>query len=121
MTATNTFLAVFLGSRTSAKGSAWNALSEADRRAKEERGIAAWKAWAEKHQAAIVYMGGPLGKTKKIDSSGIADISNLMGAFTVVRAESHEAAAKMFEGHPHFAIFPGEGVEVMPVLPIPGG
>ncbi len=121
MTATNTFLAVFLGSRTSAKGSAWNALSEADRRAKEERGIAAWKAWAEKHQAAIVYMGGPLGKTKKIDLSGIADISNLMGAFTVVRAESHEAAAKMFEGHPHFAIFPGEGVEVMPVLPIPGG
>jgi hypothetical protein len=27
----------------------------------------------------------------------------------------------MFENHPHFAIFPGEAVEVMPVLPIPGG
>jgi hypothetical protein len=121
MTATNTFLAVFLGSRTSAKGTAWNALSEADRQAKETQGIAAWKAWAEKHQAAIVYTGGPLGKTKKIDSSGIADISNLMGAFTVVRAESHEAATKMFEGHPHFSIFPGEGVEIMPVLPIPAG
>ena len=24
----------------------------------------------------------------------------------------------MFEDHPHFAIFPGEGVEVMPVMPI---
>jgi hypothetical protein len=121
MTATNTFLAVFLGSRTSAKGAAWNALSEADRYAKGKQGIAAWKAWAEKHQAAIVYMGGPLGKTKKVDSSGIADVSNLMGAFTVVSADSHEAAAKMFEGHPHFAIFPGEGVEIMPVLPIPAG
>ena len=43
-----------------------------------------------------------------------------MGAFTVVRAESHEAAAKLFEQHPHFAIFPGDAVEIMPVLPIPG-
>jgi hypothetical protein len=65
-------------------------------------------------------MGGPLGKTKKVDSSGIADIANEMGAFTVVRADSHEAAAKLFENHPHFAIFAGERVEIMPVLPIPG-
>jgi hypothetical protein len=66
-------------------------------------------------------MGGPLGKTKRVGANGIADVSNEMGAFTVVRAESHEAAAKMFENHPHFAIFPGEAVEVMPVLPIPAG
>jgi hypothetical protein len=39
---------------------------------------------------------------------------------TVVRAESHEAAAKLFENHPHFTHFPGESIEVMPVLPIPG-
>ena len=38
-----------------------------------------------------------------------------------VRADSHEAAAKLFENHPHFTIFPGESVEVMPVLPIPAG
>ena len=43
-----------------------------------------------------------------------------MGAYTVVRADSHEAAAKLFENHPHFAIFPGESVEIMPVLAIPG-
>jgi hypothetical protein len=65
-------------------------------------------------------MGGPLGKTKKVTPGGIADISNEMGAYTVVRADSHEAAAKLFENHPHFAIFPGESVEIMPVLPIPG-
>ena len=48
------------------------------------------------------------------------DVSNEMGAFTVVRAESHEAAAGLFENHPHFTFFPGESVEIMPVLPIPG-
>jgi hypothetical protein len=100
---------------------AWLALPEAERRAREQQGMAAWKAWVETHKAALVEMGGPLGKTKRVDASGIADIGNEMGAFTVVRAASHEAAAKLFENHPHFAIFPGERIEIMPVLPIPGG
>ena len=121
MSSNDTFLAVFLGSKTSAKAASWNALPEAERRAREQQGMVAWKAWAERHQAALVNVGGPLGKTKKIDSNGMADVANEMGAFTVVRAASHEAAAKLFENHPHFAIFPGERVEVMPVLPIPGG
>ena len=121
MSTNETFVAIFLGSKTSANMAAWNALPEAERRAREQQGMAAWHAWVEKHQSAIVAMGGPLGKTKKVDSSGIADTSNQMGAFTVVRAASHEAAAKLFENHPHFAIFPGDRVEIMPVLPIPGG
>jgi hypothetical protein len=88
--------------------------------AKQKEGIAAWKAWAEKHQSAIVGMGGPLGKTKKVSQRGIEDTSNEMGAYMVVRADSHEAAAELFERHPHFTIFPGESIEIMPVLPIPG-
>jgi hypothetical protein len=118
---TNTYLAVFVGSRNSPKFAAWNALSETERKAREQQGIAAWKAWVAKHQASLVDMGGPLGKTKRVGAGGIADASNELGAFTVVRAESHEAAARMFDGHPHFAIFPGEAVEIMPVLPIPAG
>ena len=120
MSTHDTYLAIFLGSKTSPKMMAWNSLPEAERAAKQREGIAAWKAWVEKHQGAIVAMGGPLGKTKKASQRGIEDISNEMGAFTVVRAESHEAAAKLFESHPHFTIFPGESVEIMPVLPIPG-
>ncbi len=120
MSTRDNYLAIFLGSRTSPKMAAWNALPESERQTKAKEGVAAWKAWAEKHQQGIVAMGGPLGKTKKISASGIEDVSNAMGAFTVVRAESHEAAAKLFENHPHFTHFPGESVEVMPVLAIPG-
>jgi hypothetical protein len=120
MSTNDTYLAVFLGSKTSPRMTAWNALPEGERRAKEQEGMAAWKAWTQKHSAAIVSMGGPLGKTKKVTERGIEDISNQLGAFTVVRANSHEAAAKLFEKHPHFTIFPGDSVEIMPVLPIPG-
>jgi hypothetical protein len=120
MNTANTYLAVFLGSKTSARRAAWDALPEGDRRAKEREGMAAWKAWVDKNQSQIVAMGGPLGKTKKVSPSGIEDTSNHLAAFTVVRADSHEAAAKLFEKHPHFAIFPGDSVEIMPVMPIPG-
>ena len=114
------FLAVFLGSKDNARVQAFFSLPEEARRAREKEGIAAWHAWVEKHKAAIVDIGGPLGKTKSIGENGIEDSANALTGFTVVRCASHEEAARMFEGHPHFTIFPGESVEVMPVLPIPG-
>ena len=115
------YLAVFVGSKDNPRMAAWMKMPDAERKAKDQEGIAAWKGWMEKHKAAVVGEGGPLGKTKRVSPSGIADISNEMGAFVIVRADSHEAAAKLFEKHPHFTIFPGEAIEVMPVLPIPGG
>ena len=121
MSPNDTYLAVFLGRKTGARMKTWMALSEAERRAREREGIAAWQAWLEKHRAAVSATGGPLGKTKRITERGVEDVSNEMGAFVVVRADSHEAAARLFEKHPHFTIFPGESIEVMPVLPIPGG
>jgi hypothetical protein len=121
MSTNNSYLAVFLGGKNTPRRKAWDALPEGDRRAKEREGMTAWKAWVEKHQSVIVAMGGPLGKTKKVTQQGTEDTSNNLGAFTVVRADSHEAAAKLFEKHPHFTIFPGDSVEIMPVLPIPGG
>jgi hypothetical protein len=83
------------------------------------KGMQAWSEWMAHHASRIVDAGGPLGKTKKVSAAGIADIQNNIAAYVVVEAEDHEAAARMFEGHPHFAIFPGDGVEVMPCLPVP--
>ncbi|WP_395613979.1 hypothetical protein [Allosphingosinicella sp.] len=116
----DTYLAIFLGNKDGARAREWNALSEEERGARAAEGMAGWKAWVEKNQGSLVQMGGPLGKTKRVSADGVQDISNQLSAFTVVRADSHEAAAKLFEGHPHFTIFPGEAVEIMPVMPIPG-
>jgi hypothetical protein len=111
---------VFFASKTAPRVTAWNALPEAERLAKQQEGMAAWEAWAAQHHAAIVGMGGPLGKTKKVTARGVEDTSNELTAYTIVRADSHEAAARLFEKHPHFMIFPGDSIEIMPVLPIPG-
>ena len=91
-------------------------MSDDERRAKDEAGVAALKAWDDAHQDAIVYEGGPLGPTKRTSRDGVTDAVNELTVFVVVRASSHEAAAKMFEGHPHLTIFPCDAVDVMPLL-----
>jgi len=82
-------------------------------------GMAAWQGWAERHAGQTLDGGGPLGKTKRVSREGISDIHNTMTGYVIIEADSHEAAARMFENHPHFAIFPGDAVEIMPCMPIP--
>jgi hypothetical protein len=65
MTTPNTYLAVFTSNKTSPRWRAWYAMSEEERRATDEVGLAAVMAWDEAHRDAIVYAGGPLGPTKR--------------------------------------------------------
>jgi len=111
-----TFLALYMGSASPQERAAAPPLSKEA----EAAGMKAWGDWMAKNAAAVVEGGGPLGKTKKVSKSGVSDISNAVAAYVVVQAETHEAAARMFEGHPHFSIFPGDSVEIMEQLPIPG-
>lgn len=111
------YLAIFTGSPNAM--SQWQSLPEQERHQREAAGLQAWHDWADRHRGSILELGAPLGRTKSVTRSGITDIRNQMTGYTVVEADSHEAAAKLFESHPHFTIFPGDGVEVMECLPIP--
>jgi hypothetical protein len=114
------FVAIYTGSEAALERSGWNKLSEDKRKAAQAAGIKAWMEWGTTHSAAILDQGSPLGKTKRASPEGIKDIKNNMTGYVIVQAESHEAAAKLFENHPHFTIFPGDSVEIMECLPIPG-
>jgi len=113
------YLAVYLGSSEAPAFEQWRAMPEAARSKRERSGMQAWMQWAERHAASIVVAGGPLGKTKRVDANGPADAKNAMCGYVVVEAESHAAAARLFEDHPHFSVFPGQAVEVMQCLPLP--
>ena len=116
--ATKTFLAIYLGSPAAME--AWRTKPEGERKDLQAKGMVAWKAWADKHKDAIAAGGAPLGKTKRVTAGGVADVRNAMAAYTLVHADSHEAAAAVFRDHPHFMMFPGEAIEVMECLAIPG-
>lgn len=113
------FLAIYIGTASALEKARWNELGEEKRKALQASGINAWMEWGRVNSAAIVDQGSPLGKTKRANPEGIADIRNSMTGYVIVQAESHEAAARMFENHPHFTIFPGDSVEIMECLPLP--
>ena len=97
------YLAIYLG--TPSSKAKWDALDEKERKRREQAGMQAWGEWVKKNEKSIVDNGAPLGKTKRASPQGIADTRNEMTAYTIVRADSHEAAARLFENHPHFTIF----------------
>ena len=113
------FLAVYYGSETGPNAKKWEALTDAAREEREQAGMQAWGGWVEKNVKALTDVGAPLGATKRVDASGLTDTSNELTAYTVVEAESHEAAAKAFEDHPHLQI-PQSSIEVMYVRPMGG-
>ena len=114
------FLAIYMGTEDAMRRARWTEMDEGQRKARVGQGMKAWMDWGAANAAAIVDQGSPLGKTKRASPEGIADIKNSMTGYVIIEAESHAAAAKLFENHPHFSIFPGDSVEIMECLPMPG-
>lgn len=91
----------------------WMKLPEEERKSQETQMQNEWNAWLESHKDSITETAG-VGKPKRITSSGVEDARNDLMMYSFVEAESLEAAAEMFKGHPHFGI-PGGAIEVMSV------
>jgi hypothetical protein len=86
----------------------------------QKKGMEAWMKWINANKASIVEGGAPLGKTKRVDSSGASNTKNEIGGYSVVQAESHDAAAKIFDkDHPHLQM-PGAWIEIVEIMPLPG-
>ena len=111
------FIAIYLGSPEAMNK--WANLSDAAKKDRQKEGVKVWHSWVDKNSKLITDVGSTLGKTKRVDQKGITDTKNLMTAYTIVEAETHEQAAQLFLNHPHFQIFPGDGIEIMECLPLP--
>jgi hypothetical protein len=76
--------------------------------------------WMNANKPSIVEGGAPLGKTKRVDSNGASNTKNEIGGYSVVQAESHDAATKIFgKDHPHLQM-PGAWIEIIEIMPVPG-
>ena len=85
-----------------------------------KKSMGEWEVWMKKNMASFANSGGPVGKTKQASASGATDIKNDVGGYSIVQAESHEAAAALFADNPHLTM-PKAIVEVMEIMPMPGG
>ena len=89
----------------------WMKKPEAERKDAEMKMRANWDAWVLTHKDAILNTIA-LGKTKRVNATGVEDVKNDMMMSSYVQGESAEAVAELFKDHPHFTI-PGATIEIM--------
>jgi hypothetical protein len=80
-----------------------------------QKGMAEWQKWMDSLGESMVEMGAPLGKTKRVTADGVSDVKNEVGGYSIVQAASHEAAADLMKGSPHFHI-PGAYIDVLKIV-----
>ncbi len=77
-----------------------------------KKGMEAWMGWAKGLGSSMVELGTPLGHNKKVTPEGVSDTKNDVCGYSIVEAESHDAATEFFKNSPHLQI-PGASVDVL--------
>ena len=77
--------------------------------------MAKFEAWVSGLGDAVVNPGHPLGESKTVSFSGVSDDgrSNRLVGFSIVKADSMDAALEMAKGYPHLEIGTVEVVEML--------
>ncbi len=77
--------------------------------------MAKWQAWVGGLGDAVVNPGTPLGKSKTVSSGGVSDDGgpNPLLGFSIVKADSMDAALEMAKGGPFLEMGTIEVAEVM--------
>jgi hypothetical protein len=78
-----------------------------------------WMKFAKSHEKSLVDRGSPTGKNKRVTKDKVQDVKNEVLGYSVVQAETHEDAAKIFKDAPNLQI-PGAYVEVLEFFQMPG-
>jgi hypothetical protein len=97
----------------------WKKTDADKRKVAEEKMKNEWTKWMTDHGKMFADRGAGVGKTKLVTSQGVSDTKNDIMLYSIVDAESHEAAAKSFENHPHLQI-PQSSIEIMEIHSLSG-
>ena len=98
---------------------AFRARPRSEQDAIDAAGVEAWGTWTARNAAAIVWADVMVGRTRRVTKAGVAEARNQIAGFVIVEAADLDAAADIFRGHPHITVFPGDGIDVMPVVTEP--
>lgn len=86
-----------------------------------EKGMEPWMAWAAKCGDQLIDLGTPLHSGQRIRPGGSSDQSTRqVTGYSMLQAESLEAAKALLEGHPHLGWNPECEIEIHESFSLPG-
>ncbi|MBI3260131.1 MAG: hypothetical protein HYZ54_11755 [Ignavibacteriae bacterium] len=106
-----TFIALYLAPTSVI--TEWMKTDPAVREAADKKMREDWDTWMAAHGSMIKETKAG-GQTKRVTKDGVTDTKNDIMLYSIIEAESHEAAAEAFVGHPHFGI-PEASIEIMAI------
>jgi hypothetical protein len=84
-----------------------------------QEGMNAWMSWAQQCGDAIVDLGVPMQAGKHVESGSTSDSQSQASGYSILQADTLDAATAMLTGHPHLMV-PGNSIDVLELLPMPG-
>jgi hypothetical protein len=83
-----------------------------------QAGMDAWMAWTQRNGGSIPDLGVPLGSSRRIGGDSASGSTEARG-YSILQADSLDAAAKMLEDHPHLHT-PDGTIDVLEFFAMPG-
>ena len=87
--------------------------------AQTQAGMEAWMSWAQDAGDAVVDLGMPLGRGRHIAGSGVTGTDSDAAGYSILQEESLDNVLRLMRKHPHL-MAPGNSIDVLPILPMPG-
>ena len=78
-----------------------------------------WTSWMKAHEKSFTDQGAPTGKNKRVAKGSVKDVRNEVTGYSVVQAESHDEATKIFKDNPMLQT-PGAYIEVLEWMEMAG-
>lgn len=78
-----------------------------------------WMDWAAKIGDGLVDFGSPLGNGQKVTKDGSETSDKEVAGYSIIQADSIDAATAMLKDHPHLAWAEGCDIEVHEMMPMP--
>ena len=85
-----------------------------------QEGMKPWMEWAERCGDALVDLGTPLGNGQALTTAGSTDSDKGVAGYSILEADSMDAAKKLLEGHPHMTWNAACSIEVHEAQALPG-
>jgi hypothetical protein len=76
--------------------------------------------WAERNRDSIIDLGTPAGSGMRVADGAVSESQSDVSGYSIVQAESKDAAVELFENHPHLRMPASSSIELIEFLPLPG-
>ncbi len=84
----------------------------------QKKSMDAWKTWMGQNMSSFVDTGAPAGKNLRVTKENTEAVSNDVGGYSIMQADSKEALVMLLQSGPHLGM-PGSYVEVMELMEMP--